>query len=52
MRLYPACVQDLGIRLAKEEEQRFLQRTMEANCKAFGTPIRIEGEVWTIAVTS
>jgi hypothetical protein len=37
--------------LANEQERRFLQRTMEAKCKAFGTPMGVEGKVWTINVT-
>jgi len=52
IRLYPACIENLGVRLAKKEERRFLQRTMEAKCEAFGTPIGVEEEAWTITVTS
>ena len=52
IRLYPACIENLGIRLAQMEERHFLQRTMGAKCKVFGTPIEIEEEVWTITVTS
>jgi poly-gamma-glutamate synthesis protein (capsule biosynthesis protein) len=51
LRLLPTCIEDLGVRLANEQERRFLQRTMEAKCKAFGTPMGVEGKVWTINVT-
>lgn len=50
IRLHPACIEDLGVRSAKEEERRFLERTMQAKCKAFGTLIHIEGQVGTIHV--
>ena len=52
IRLYPACIENLGVRLAKQEERGFLQRTMDAKCKAFGTPIEVDGGTWTIPVTS
>jgi poly-gamma-glutamate synthesis protein (capsule biosynthesis protein) len=51
IRLHPACIEDLGVRSAEEEERRFLQRTMEAKCKAFGTLLGVEGQVGTITVT-
>ena len=50
IRFHPACIEDLGVRSAKEEERRFLERTMRAKCKAFGTLIHIEGQVGTITV--
>lgn len=51
IRLHPTCIEDLGVRLAREQERRFLQRTMEAKCKAFGTLVGIEAQVGTITVT-
>lgn len=51
IRLHPACIEDLGVRSANDEERRFLERTMQAKCKAFGTPMAVEGEAWTITVT-
>jgi poly-gamma-glutamate synthesis protein (capsule biosynthesis protein) len=51
IRLYPACIEDLGVRSANEQERWLLQRTMEAKCKAFGTPMDIEETAWTINVT-
>jgi poly-gamma-glutamate synthesis protein (capsule biosynthesis protein) len=50
IRLHPSCIEDLGVRSAKEQERRFLQRTMEAKCKAFGTTMGVEGTAWTINV--
>lgn len=51
IRLHPTCIEDLGVRLAREQERRFLQRTMEAKCKAFGTLVGVEAQVGTITVT-
>lgn len=51
IRLYPTCIENLGVRLANEQERRFLERTMAAKCKAFGTPMSVEGKAWTITVT-
>ena len=50
IRLHPACIEDLGVRTAKEEERRFLERTMQAKCKAFGTSISFEGQIGTITI--
>jgi poly-gamma-glutamate capsule biosynthesis protein CapA/YwtB (metallophosphatase superfamily) len=50
IRLYPACIEDLGVRTAKEEERRFLERTMQAKCGAFGTRMSFEGQVGTITI--
>jgi poly-gamma-glutamate synthesis protein (capsule biosynthesis protein) len=50
IRLYSTCIEDLGVRSAKEEERKFLTRTMLAKCKAFGTVMRVEGELGAINV--
>ncbi len=50
VRLYPTCIEDLGVRLANERERQFLFRTMEGKCKAFGTAMGIEEQVGTIKV--
>jgi poly-gamma-glutamate synthesis protein (capsule biosynthesis protein) len=50
IRLYPTCIEDMGVRLANEQERLFLTRTMQAKCKAFGTMMEVEGMVGTIAV--
>jgi poly-gamma-glutamate capsule biosynthesis protein CapA/YwtB (metallophosphatase superfamily) len=51
IRLHPACIEDLEVRLANEQERGFLERTMQAKCKAFGTPMSAAGKAWTITVT-
>ena len=51
MRLYPTRIEDLGLRLANEEEWQFLTRTMQAKCKAFGTTMEVEGQAGTIHIT-
>jgi poly-gamma-glutamate synthesis protein (capsule biosynthesis protein) len=48
--LHPTCIEDLGVRLANEQERGFLVRTMQAKCKAFGTAMSVEGQVGTITV--
>jgi hypothetical protein len=50
IRLYPVRIEDLGVRLANEQEWQFLTRTMRAKCKAFGTMMEVEGQVGTIAL--
>jgi poly-gamma-glutamate synthesis protein (capsule biosynthesis protein) len=50
IRLHPTCVDDLGVRLANDQEKEFLARTMQAKCKAFGTVMCLEGELGTIDV--
>jgi len=48
--LHPVCIEDFYVRLAKDQEIAFLQRTMQAKCKAFGTTMTVEGQVGTINV--
>ncbi len=35
--LHPVCIEDFYVRLAKDQEVAFLQRTMQAKCAAFGS---------------
>ena len=51
IRLYPVRIEDLGVRLANEQEWQFLTRTMQAKCKAFGTTMKVDGRVGTITVS-
>jgi len=51
IRLHPTSIEDLGVRLANERERQCLERTMQAKCKPFGTPMGVEGTAWTINVT-
>jgi poly-gamma-glutamate synthesis protein (capsule biosynthesis protein) len=48
--LHPVCIEDLYVRLAKNQEIAFLQRTMQAKCKTFGTTMEVEGQVGAISV--
>lgn len=50
IRLYPVRIEDLGVRLANEQEWQFLKRTMQAKCKTFGTTMEVEGQVGIITV--
>jgi poly-gamma-glutamate capsule biosynthesis protein CapA/YwtB (metallophosphatase superfamily) len=51
IRLYPVRIEDLGVRLATEQEWQFLTRTMRAKCKAFGTTMVVEGQVGMITMS-
>ena len=48
--LYPVRIENFSVRLADEQEWQFLQRTMQAKCKVFGTTMDVEGQVGTITV--
>jgi poly-gamma-glutamate synthesis protein (capsule biosynthesis protein) len=48
--LHPLCIEDLYVRLAKDQEVAFLQRTMQAKCKAFGTTVGFHDGVGTLAI--
>jgi len=50
IRLYPTCIEDLGVRLANEQERGYLVRTIQAKCRAFGTTTSLDGEVVTVEV--
>lgn len=50
MRLYPTCIEDLGVRLANAQERKFLAEAIEAKCKAFETTTCLDGETWRIDV--
>jgi poly-gamma-glutamate capsule biosynthesis protein CapA/YwtB (metallophosphatase superfamily) len=51
MKLYPTRIENLGVRLANEQEWQFLTRTMQAKCKTFTTTMDVEGQVGTIHIT-
>jgi poly-gamma-glutamate synthesis protein (capsule biosynthesis protein) len=50
IRLYPIRIEDLGVRVANDEEWHFLQRTMQVKCKVFGTTMEVEGKTAAISV--
>ncbi len=50
IRLHPVRIEDMRVRLANEEERKFLMRTMQAKCKAFGTAMEVDGQISTITV--
>lgn len=49
--LHPLCIEDLYVRLAKEQEIVFLQRTMQAKCAAFGSKILFRDGVGSIELS-
>jgi poly-gamma-glutamate synthesis protein (capsule biosynthesis protein) len=49
--LHPVCIEDLYVRLAKDQEVVFLQRTMQAKCAAFGSRILFHEGVGTLEVS-
>lgn len=50
IRLYPVRIEDLGVRLANEQEWQFLKRAMQAKCKALGTAMEGEEKAGTVSV--
>ena len=48
--LHPVCIEDLYVRLAKDNEIVFLERTMQAKCAPFGTAVGFQDGMGTIAV--
>jgi len=50
LRLYPTRIEDMGVRLADQQEWEFLKRTMQAKCKAVQTIMDVDGQVATINV--
>jgi poly-gamma-glutamate synthesis protein (capsule biosynthesis protein) len=49
--LHPVRIEDLYVRLAKEQEIAFLQRTMEAKCASFGSRTRFHDGVGTLELS-
>lgn len=47
---HPVCIEDLYVRLAKDQELIFLQRTMQGKCAAFGSRILFHDGVGTLEV--
>jgi poly-gamma-glutamate synthesis protein (capsule biosynthesis protein) len=48
--LHPTCIEDLGVRLANEQERGYLVRTIQAKCRAFGTTASLDGEIVIVEV--
>lgn len=48
--MYPTRIEDLGVRLANEQEWWFLMRTMGAKFKDFGTMMDVEDHVGRVNV--
>jgi hypothetical protein len=49
--LHPLCIEDLYVRLAKDQEITFLQRTMQAKCASFGSKILFRDGVGIIELS-
>jgi poly-gamma-glutamate capsule biosynthesis protein CapA/YwtB (metallophosphatase superfamily) len=50
IRLYPTCIEDLGVRLATEQETSFLKKTMSRKCAAFGVNIEFDNHVGRVTI--
>jgi len=50
VRLYPTCIEDLGVQLAHEQEGEFLIRSIQAKCRAFGITTSLDGEIVIVEV--
>jgi poly-gamma-glutamate capsule biosynthesis protein CapA/YwtB (metallophosphatase superfamily) len=49
--LHPVCIEDLYVRLAKDQEVAFLHRTMQAKCAEFGSRILFHDGVGMLEVS-
>jgi poly-gamma-glutamate synthesis protein (capsule biosynthesis protein) len=49
--LHPVCIEDLYVRLAKDEEIAFLQKTMQAKCASFGSRTLFHDGVGTLELS-
>ena len=49
--LHPTCIEDLGVRLANDEEASFLKESMNTKCKPFGVEIAFKNHVGMVAIT-
>jgi poly-gamma-glutamate capsule biosynthesis protein CapA/YwtB (metallophosphatase superfamily) len=49
--LHPVCIEDMYVRLAKDQELIFLQRTMQVKCKAFDSRILFHDGVGVLEVS-
>lgn len=49
--LHPVCIEDLSVRLAKDREIVFLERTMQAKCASFGSKLLFQDGVGAIQLS-
>lgn len=50
IRLHPTCIEDLGVRLANEQEASFLKKSITMKCETFGVKIAFENHVGIVTV--
>lgn len=50
IRLHPTCIEDLGARLANEQEASFLKKSINMKCETFGVKIAFENHVGIVTV--
>jgi poly-gamma-glutamate capsule biosynthesis protein CapA/YwtB (metallophosphatase superfamily) len=51
LRLHPICIEDLGVRLANDQEAAFLEKSMNTKCETFGVEIPFKNHIGIVAVT-
>ena len=51
VRLYPTCIEDLGVRLANDQEAEFLEKSMNTKCETFGVEIPFKNHIGVVEVT-
>lgn len=51
IRLHPTCIEDLGVRLADEQEASFLKQSMNTKCEIFGVEIAFENHIGMVTIT-
>ena len=50
VRLYPTCIENLGVRTANEREASILEETMTRKCAAFGVQLEFEQQVGIVSI--
>lgn len=51
VRLYPTCIEDLGVRLANDQETSFLKQSMKLKSETFGVEIPFKNHIGIVEVT-
>ena len=50
IRIHPTCIEDLGVRLANDQEAAFLKKTMGTKCAAFGVKIEFDDHAGMVTI--
>jgi len=48
--LYPTCIENLGVRLANDQEASYLKKSMNMKCETFGVEIAFKNHIGIVAI--